>query len=320
MIDNKLPSLSIMIVNWNSGKQLFECLVSISKADKTDFILEEVIVVDNASFDNSLDGIKKIKLPLKILRNTENHGFAKACNQGAKISHGNYILFLNPDTVLTNDSLAIPISFMEKGSSSKFGIAGVKSVDQYGNISRNCARFPNGSRFILKNLRLDKLFPKVIKGHFMNDWDHNRDQIVDQIMGAYFMIRKNIFDDLGGFDERYFMYFEDVDLSLKMKYSGFLSIFLAGTQIYHLGGGTSEQVKAHRLFYFQRSRIIYYFNHFDLVTALLNLYFVYFIDPVIGIFGHAVRNSLEEVKGVFHAQYFLIRDFLNIIWTAGKDK
>jgi len=109
-----LKKLDIVIVNWNSGEQLKSCLESIVKTDKTGFELNKVVVVDNASSDNSLFGLEEIDLPLKIIRNSTNRGFAAACNQGAKESDADYLLFLNPDTVLFKDSLSKPIAFMEK--------------------------------------------------------------------------------------------------------------------------------------------------------------------------------------------------------------
>src|ERR1039457_3385206 len=113
------PSLTIIIVNWNAGLQLKRCLNSIMLADKDGFMLSEVIVIDNGSKDDSLSGIDLLSIPVKVILNNSNHGFAAACNQGAKIAIGNYFLFLNPDMQLFENSLSVPIYFMQRNENAE---------------------------------------------------------------------------------------------------------------------------------------------------------------------------------------------------------
>ncbi len=177
--------LSIIIVNWNTGQQLKNCLESIAKAKKDNFELVKVIVVDNASSDDSIskiDGI--IDFHLEIINNSENRGFAAACNQGTKNIYDDYLLFLNPDTILSEDSLLKSVAFLEKKNNENVGIVGIQLTDVKNKIQRTCARFPTSLRFINKIFGIDILLPN--KGVHMNDWDHNNDSIVDHVMGAFF--------------------------------------------------------------------------------------------------------------------------------------
>jgi hypothetical protein len=289
-----LSSLDIIIVNWNAGKQLRDCLESIVVANRDSFELSRVVVVDNASLDGSVEALDGLDLPLSIIRNFKNRGFAAACNQGAKGSSADYLLFLNPDTRLFKNSLTKPIAFMEQQNNQHVGIVGIQLVDEVGRISRTCARFPTPGRFFSKMLGLDRLFPGFFPSHFMNEWDHSETREVDQVIGAFFLIRRRVFESLGGFDERFFVYFEEVDLSFRAFKSGWKTIYITNTQAYHKGGGTSNQVKAIRLFYSLRSRIQYGYKHFGWLPATFLLIGTLLLEPVSRLVLAAVRGSGKE--------------------------
>jgi len=311
-------TLSIIIVNWNSDDQLKRCVNSISKAKNEYFVLNEVIIVDNHSEDNSLTLLNRMDLPLRIIENKKNLGFGKACNQGGLHSKSKYLLFLNPDTELFENSLDIPIKYMEDELHKDVGIVGIQLLGDDGKITRNTSRFPNATRFISQFLFLDRAFPKIFKPHFVKEWDHKTTQKVDQIMGAFFLIRRDIFDRLNGFDERFFVYFEDVDLTLRTKKLGKDSLYLANAKAYHKGAGVSMKVPSRRYFYFQRSRILYYFKHFSKTIAILNVLFVYCVDPFIRLFLRLLFLRFRELKADLKAQYFLWKDLKNIIKKASK--
>ena len=138
-----IPVLDIIIVNWNAGHQLRDCLESIMAAKRDGFFLDRVVVVDNASTDSSLCLSGSLKVPLVLIRNTANRGFGAACNQGADGSRADYLLFLNPDTCLFTESLSKPVQFMEHHPGGKHtGICGVQLVNDKGEVSRSCSRFP----------------------------------------------------------------------------------------------------------------------------------------------------------------------------------
>ena len=253
-------SVDIITVNWNAGSQLRDCLGSISE-ETGNVALQRVVVIDNASDDDSLSGIDALELPLTIIRNKENRGFAAACNQGAKGSDADLLLFLNPDTRVYRGTLHQAIACLESGENQEMGIVGVQLVDEQGRPHRSCVRFPSFARLLNEMLGLSKLFPKRFPGLFMRDWDHAHSRQVDHVMGAFTLTHRELFESLGGFDEKFFMYLEDLDFSLRAHQAGWRSFYLADACVYHKSGGTSEQVKARRLSYLLRSRFRYADKH-----------------------------------------------------------
>ena len=317
------PRLDIIIVNWNSGDQLQWCLNSILMAEKDNLILARVVVVDNASKDSSADDLEDLILPLYIKRNTENLGFAAACNQGAQGSNADYLLFLNPDTCLFEDSLIKPLAFMEQKENMNIGILGIQLVDNNGQISRTCARFPSPSYFFIKMLRLDHLFPDHFPSHFMTEWDHRESRDVDQVMGAFFLMRRSLFQILGGFDERFFVYFEDLDISYRAWKAGWRSVYLANAQAYHKGGGTSWQIKDRRLFYTLMSRILYGYKHFAWRSATMVALMTVFVEPITRLTWATMRLSGAEIMATLKGYLMLWRSLPTIMavaWRRRSDK
>jgi GT2 family glycosyltransferase len=263
--DKPIPTLSIVIVNWNAKKQLWDCLNSIEKIERKNFKLEKVIVVDNASVDNSIELIEvdEFNFPLQIIKNSTNKGFGAACNQGATVCHSNYLLFLNPDTRLFENSLWVPVGLMEQKGNEGIGVLGIQLIEESGKIQRSCARFPTLKNFINVILGLSKIAPKFFPGLALLEWDHADSRFVDQIMGAFYLIRSDVFNSLHGFDEDYFIYFEELDLSLRAYKAGFKSYYCVDASAFHKGGGTSEQVKAKRIFYALKSNLTYIAKHFQ---------------------------------------------------------
>ncbi len=253
-------SISIVIVNWNTGSLLQACCQSIEDSDLNHVQLQEVIVVDNASTDDSAKGVVGHTLPLQLLMNQENQGFAFACNQGAKLATGELILFLNPDVRLYKQTLESTVAFMSSLESVEIGICGVRLEDAEGNYTTSVSHFPSALGVVRSALgfRPPRAEELLSRGN-----QPNVSVEVDQVIGAYFLIRSKLFRQLGGFDERFFVYFEEVDLSVRARSAGWRSACLPGVAAFHLGGGSSQQIKARRLFYFLRSRLLYSGKHFS---------------------------------------------------------
>ena len=300
--------LDIVIVNWNSGRHLASCLESIASASGESACLQKVIVIDNNSTDMSKPEPGSFGLPLKVHANSRNLGFSAACNQGAAMGEADYLLFLNPDTVLFEDSLTVPLSFMEEPGNERVGITGIQLIDDAGGISRTCARFPTFRRYVSHSIGLDRIFPRRFPGQFMSDWDHSQNREVDHVMGAFFLVRRSLFETLGGFDERFFVYAEDMDFSLRARDAGWKSYYLSETRAYHRGGGSSEQVRALRLFYSLRSKLLFAFKHFSGVEAVLLSLTVLLLEPIFRIFNAVSHRSAAEVSEVFRSYAMLLRD------------
>lgn len=305
-----MASLDIVIVNWNAGKQLHTCLDSILLALKNGVDLCRVVVVDNASIDGSAKELQKFGLPLTIIHNETNRGFAAACNQGAEGGGSNYILFLNPDTRLFADSLVKPMKFMTHPNNHRFGIVGIQLVDENKSVSRTCARFPTAAMFGFRMLGLDRLFPNRRLSHFMSEWDHGQNRMVDHVIGAFFLVRRSLFHELKGFDKRFFVYLEDLDFSLRARTAGWQSFYLADARAFHMGGGTSAQVKDRRLSYSVRSHILYGYKHFNLWAATFLMLGMMFVEPWLRV-GLAIANrSKRQLKDTVTAYAMLWRKLL----------
>lgn len=292
------PLISIIIVNWNSGNLLREAVRSI---EDNSFENYEVIIVDNASIDDSLQGLFESS-SLKLIKNKINNGFGKGCNQGLEVSSGDFILFFNPDARLFVETLNKSLKFMYENET--IGVLGVKLVDENGETTHSCSRFPSFYNYLFDALGLSKAFPKLFKpSTMMNDWDHENSQEVDQVMGAFMFCRKNIFEEIGNFDERYFVYYEDMDLSYRAKGKGVKIFFNSTIKAFHQGRGTTEQIKDVRLFYSLSSRLKFVKKHYNFLSFLLVFLITYLIEfftrIIFGYFSNgptAVRETIKAYK------------------------
>jgi len=299
-------SVHVVIVNWNSGTQLRECLASFAAADD-DVTLARVTVVDNASADGSCEGLEAA-LPLTVIRNTENRGFAAACNQGAAGSDANYLLFLNPDTRLMPGSLELPARYLQSKHHEAVGIVGIQLIDSNGHVARNTARAPSARSMIGNSLGLDRLIPSVFPAHFVSEWAHDETRNVDQVMGAFFFVRRSVFEALGGFDERFFVYYEDLDFSMRARTQGWSSVYLATAQAFHRGQGTTEGAPARRTFYFCRSRILYARKYSGSLGAFSVVFTTLVLEPIARIVA-SPRSATETLR----AFGMLWKDLPNIL-------
>jgi len=309
-----MNTFDIVIVNWNSATQLKECINSIYNTQKKDCQLNKIIVVDNASTDTSLDLLQAFESDtLKIIRNSSNVGFAKACNIGAQYCSSDFILFLNPDMLLFRDTFRNLFNYIDTHSREDVAIYGIQLLDDNKNIQKSCARFPTFLHFINRSLGLNKLNPTLFPSYTMEEWNHKTTQEVDQVMGAFFMIRRDLFVQLKGFDERFFVYYEELDLSKRVNEIGFKTLFVSEAQAYHKGGGISQNVKAKRLFYNIRSRLLYAFKHFGLLEASFLMFFTLIIEPLTRSIFLLFRADFHELKEMFEGFILLYKDSINIL-------
>lgn len=302
------PSLDIIIVNWNAGGLLRDCLASLPSGGTT---IDRVVVVDNASTDDSLEGLEALPLPLTILRNPENRGFGAACNQGAAGSRADYLLFLNPDARLHADSLEAPLSFLE--AHADVGVCGIRLIDEQGHTSRSCARFPTPRQFLARSTGLDRLAPRRFPPYQMTDWDHAESRRVDHVIGAFYMIRRSLFEAIGGFDERFFVYLEDLDLSLRVHQAGHAVYYMAEASAFHQGGGTSQRIKATRLFYSLRSRLQYARKHFSGPASVAVVVGTLLIEPLSRLALAILARSASQVRETIRAYWLLLKAWPS--WT-----
>lgn len=305
----KIKSLDIIIVNWNSGKLLEDCILSMEMLRNKSFHLEKIIVVDNFSTDNSilfLDRYHTNKLPYELIlvRNKNNCGFARACNQGATKSNADFLLFLNPDTRLFPDSLENVMSFSINKNPLP-GIVGVQLVDENNQPMKTCRYFPTKSRRLAEITGFSKIAKRT--GIKMVFWNHNDTREVNQIMGAFFLVISDCFGELKGFDERFFMYYEEVDFCKRSQEAGYKCLFYSDSKVFHLGGGSSRNVKDKSLFYFLRSWILYQEKHHGKVGKILSILIVIF-EYLPRRLNLRIKNRSSEIADLNSAYAYLIRE------------
>jgi GT2 family glycosyltransferase len=302
----------IVIVNWNAGQQLRDCLTSIERYGGG--LVASVVVVDNGSTDGSADGLEdSFELPLRVVRNGQNRGFGAACNQGAALGNSAFILFLNPDARLFEGTLPAALAAFEGPESGDLGIVGVQLVDEAGEVARTCARFPRIGHFVALALGADKLSFLRGSGFAMRDWSHDRTRTVDEVMGAFFLVPREVFEHLGGFDERFFVYFEELDFCLRACQAGYRSLYLVEAQAFHASGGTSRQVKAYRLFYSLRSRVLYGFKHFPRWQGWALVGLTYGIEPLTRVAYSLLRRDWAEVRNTLKGCSMLWADLPAVV-------
>jgi len=232
--------LSVIVVNYNVKYFLEQCLHSVEKA--LHGIDGEIIVVDNASTDGSIDMLAANFPNVVVISNKDNNGFGAANNQGVERANGEYVLFLNPDTLVQSNTLSCCINFCK--AHEDVGALGVRMTDGNGTFLPESKRsFPSPAVSFYKLFGMAKLFPKSKrfgKYHlsYLNEFDTN---VVDVLSGAFMFMRKDVFKEVGRFDEAYFMYGEDIDLSFQLQKAGYKNYYLPTTSIIHFKGESTKK-------------------------------------------------------------------------------
>jgi len=242
--------LSVIIVNYNVKYFLEQCLCSVEKACKN--IAAEIIVVDNNSTDGSMDFLPQRFPAVNFIWNAVNVGFAKANNQALATAQGEYILFLNPDTIVPEDCFENCIRFFQ--SHQQVGALGVRMIDGSGKFLKESKRaFPSPLTSLYKLTGLTKLFPrsKSFGKYHLGHLSENENHEVDVLAGAYMMMPAKLLNDIGSFDETFFMYGEDVDLSYRVQKAGYKNYYFAESTIIHFKGESTKKGSLNyvRLFY-----------------------------------------------------------------------
>jgi len=242
--------LSIIIVNYNVKHFLEQCLCSVQKA--TSGINAEVIVIDNSSTDGSVSFLQPRFPAVFFLSNNENAGFSRACNQGLAISKGKYVLFLNPDTLVPENCFSKCISFLDLHVEA--GALGVRMLDGSGKFLKESKRaFPAPFTSLYKLFGLAKIFPRspVFAKYHLEYLDEKENHEVDVLAGAFLMVKREVLMKTGSFDETFFMYGEDIDLSYRIQKAGYKNYYFAESSIIHFKGESTRKLGLNyvRMFY-----------------------------------------------------------------------
>ena len=291
--------LSVIIVNYNVKHFLEQCLFSVQKAiagmsAHSDLAQAEVIVVDNNSADDSI-GYLQTRFPgIQFIANIENFGFAKACNQGLKRAKGKYILFLNPDTIVPEDCFQQCISFLE--SHEDAGALGIKMLDGSGKFLKESKRsFPSPMTSLYKLFGLSRLFPhsRVFSKYHLGNLDENENHEVDVLAGAFMIIKKEVLAKVGGFDEIFFMYGEDVDISYRIQKAGYKNYYFAESNIIHFKGESTRRGSLNYVRMFYNAMAIFVRKHYGGSKAGLFNFLIHmaiWIRAAMTAFSHFIRR------------------------------
>ncbi len=233
--------LSFITVNHMSGDVLRACLDSITKTlPEHNF---EIIVVDNSGEDPGMSELKRDYPKIRVLSNAENLGFGRANNQAAAIARGETLVFLNPDTELTENAVAKLKTHLDANPG--IGLLAPKVLNRDGSLQYSCRRFPTlWTGLFNRYSLLSRLFPtnRFTRRYLMTDFDHNTIREVDWVSGCCMMLRREVFERIGGFDESYFLFNEDVDLCRAVKNSGHAVVYFPQAQVYHAIGSSHRRV------------------------------------------------------------------------------
>jgi GT2 family glycosyltransferase len=229
--------LSIIIVNWNTKELITTCIDSIFNTTPINEIEYEIIVIDNNSNDGSLEYLKKLQDKIKLISNSQNLGYAAACNQGMKIASGKYILLLGSDTLMHKDTLKFCINFLENNEDS--GAVCCKLLNPDGTVQNSLKKFPKLKNAFFTYLSLDKFN----KDYDMADFEYNTTIQVEQAAATFIMARNEVLKKIGYFDTSYRILYNDVDLCYKIIKLNYKIFFLHNVSVTHYGSQSTKKAK-----------------------------------------------------------------------------
>lgn len=262
--------LSVVIVNYNVKAYLHQCLHSVERALTS--MSAEIIVVDNASSDGSVEELTDAFPSVRFIANKENLGFAKANNLAIREAKGEYVLLLNPDTVVGGEVLDECVTFMDSHPTA--GAVGVRMLKADGGFAWESRRgVPTPFTAFCKMVGLCKLFPnsRLVGRYYMRYLDENEAARIDIVSGAYMMLRHSALDEIGLLDETFFMYGEDIDLSYRLLKAGYYNYYLP-CSIVHYKGESTEKTSFRYVRNFYNAMLIFYDKHFARRRRWLSLF------------------------------------------------
>ncbi|CAH1208383.1 N-acetylglucosaminyl-diphospho-decaprenol L-rhamnosyltransferase [Paenibacillus allorhizoplanae] len=253
--------LSIIIVNYKTKDLTLACIESVFSS--TTSYNYEIILIDNASNDGTIQSVNEQFPQVVTITNTENVGFSRANNQGIRIAKGSYVLLLNSDTIVQRDTLDIMLRFMDENPI--VGASGCKIVLPDGSLDKACKRgFPTPSASFYYAFGFAKLFPKI---HRFNQYqlgylDADQQYPIDSLVGAFMLVRRETIEHVGMLDEEFFMYGEDIDWCYRIKEAGWVNYYYPKTQIVHHKGASSRRKPYKIIYEFHRAMILFHNKHY----------------------------------------------------------
>lgn len=276
--------LDVLVVNYNTEKLLqpmFDALRQPNSAEPTRYL-----VVDNASADKSLERLESVCPEALLLANEKNVGFGRANNQLVEHLQGKYALLINTDAFVASDTLNKTLDYME--THPDCGVLGVRLVGREGDLQPSCRYFPTPLNVFLSRTGLERFFPVVKRVDDM-EWDHASIRECDWVPGCYYLIRREVIDQVGLFDPRYFLYYEEVDHCKRVKQAGWKVVFYPDTTVVHIGGESAKTVVELNAVSRQipkmqiESELLYFRKHHGLSGLALHMFLVCLGDLILAL-------------------------------------
>lgn len=302
-----MVDLSIIIVSWNVCDLLTACLDSIITNTWSRLELE-IIVVDSASSDNTVPMLHSRFPQVRLLPQAENLGFTRCNNIGLQAAAGRHLLLLNPDTEIIGDALVTMVNFLDTYPA--VGIIGPHTLNSDGTTQSTRRRFPSPLILFLESTWLQPYAPKALLDSYYIANGASDDEMleIDWAQGSALMARRAVYEQIGGLDEGYVMYSEEVDWCKRAKDAGWKVIYLGTARIIHHGGKSSEQVVARSHILFQQSKLRYTRKHYGWLMAALLRDFL--------LFNYTWQIGLEGIKWLLGHKRDLRRERLSAYWKV----
>lgn len=301
-----MVDVSIVIVSWNVADLLAKCLDSIL-ASPINMNRLEIIVVDSASSDRTVAMLRENYPQVKLMAQSENVGFTRGNNIGFAASKGRTIFMLNPDTELLGDALTQMLAYLD--SHSEVGIVGPHTLNTDGTYQSSRRNFPSKTLAFFESSFLQGIAPKSLLDNFYLN-NHPVDAVLEVgwMQGSALLVRREIYEKLGGLDEAFVMYFEELDWCKRASDAGWKLVYLGTAKIIHHGGKSTEQIGAKKHIYFQESKIRYYRKHHGAAFATVLRLFL--------LFNYLWQLSEEGLKALIGHKRELRKERLNIYWQV----
>jgi GT2 family glycosyltransferase len=283
--------ISVIIVTWNSSQEIGACLESVLKQrSQTDEEIE-IIIVDNNSQDNTVQLIENHFSEVRLVKNPKNMGYAYANNQGIRIARGQYLLLLNPDATLADNFFSPLVDFLKNHS--EVGAVAPKLLNPNLTVQYSVRNFPTYLTILWEVTGLAKLFPRhqVLGRWRMLYFDYDKPQEIEQPMTSCLLVRKTVFNEIGYFDERFPMYFNDVDFCLRLKKAGWKIYYWPSSYAIHNRGGSTRKVRCKMLFSMHKSFLDYLEKYDESHYFFLKRLVLY---PLL-LFSAVFRAVIEEI-------------------------
>ena len=255
--------VSIIIVNWNTRELLADCIQSIYASPPEGKY--DIWVVDNFSSDGSSAMIRENYPSIKLIENDKNLGFARANNQALRRSQGEYVLLLNPDTVVKSNAISKLIHFLDNNPDA--GIAGPRLINPDGTLQISAFPFPTLFREFWRMFHLDSVY--CLSNYPMNNWNQDQARDVDTLLGACMLIRRDAINQSGLFDEKYFIYSEEVDLCIRLNRSGWRLYWVPRAVVVHHGGKSTQQVSEEMFLRLYEGKVLLFRKHHSKLSVFV---------------------------------------------------